>query len=366
LSGLELIFGGMSALSAAVTAWVAVISRQGNLRKKEAVPSRWRPRWIPQLEAGTWLLAFASVATAAVGVYLVATALGGDSKVKEAPLLRAVIPATFASACVAEDPPDGAVASMVCKPSPRIDSAHYALFHDRDAMNRSLGALVAEMALPKGDCEERGFAVSPYGTEGEGNWGRLLCYVDEAGSHISWTNEDLRILASAAAPVGADNELYKWWQTEGGPLPTSNLKSFPNKSEDDLIEWIPAPYRDHCSRSSWGGRTAEASLVCEVRGVDALGYASYESAAEMRAAFESRLGSPKEDEDPDCAANVTSGDSSYDIGTERAGRLVCYLSDGTGYYEWTYENAWVTAYASREDGDMRRLFGWWRHAHVPE
>ncbi len=363
MSVLELIFGGMSALSSLVTAWVAVVSRPHTSPKGgDGVhrPPGWDwPKWTPRL------LVFVSVATAVIGAYLIANALTADHGVKEAPLLRAVVPATFGKDCEAEEPPKGALASLACTPSPRIPNAHYALFHDAAAMNQAMSARVRDLGLPKGDCETNGFAVSAYGTEGEGNWGRLLCYVDEEGSHVNWTNEDLRILASAVAPVDADNELYQWWRYEGGPLPTSNLKSFPTGTEEDLLDWIPAAYRKGCSRSSWGGRTAEASLICHPESIDALGFASYESRPEMREAFESRLGRASEDEDPPCSARTRAGDSSYHIGTERIGRLVCYVSEGTSYIEWTYDRAHVSVYARRDDSDTAQLFGWWRRMDSP-
>ncbi|HEU5062339.1 MAG TPA: hypothetical protein VFT79_04180 [Solirubrobacterales bacterium] len=366
MSMIELIFGGISALSAVVTAWGAVARRSEALPPPVAKPGREHRRrdWRPST---TQLLVLASAVTGVVGIYLIVNALTDDQEIKEAPLLRAVIPATFSKDCEAEEPPDRALASVTCKPSPRVPIAHYALFNDRDAMNKALSAKVAELGIPPGNCETNGFAVSSYGTEGEGNWGRLLCYVDKDGSHVSWTNEDLRVLASALAPVGADNELYEWWRDEGGPLPTSNLKSFPTGSEESLLEWIPAAYREGCTRSGWGGRTADASVVCTVAGVDALGYASYESVVEMRKAFETRLGRAPEKGEPPCSARTKEGDSSYNSGDSgRAGRLVCYISDdGIGYYEWTYDSAYVSAYAQRDDGDMVRLFGWWRRAETP-
>jgi hypothetical protein len=363
MSVLELIFGGMSALSSAVAAWVALVSRsQGSSKVGDG--ARRLPRWDWQKIAPR-LLVFVSVASAVIGVYLIGSALTEDSRVKEAPLLRAVIPATFGKGCEAEEPPDEALASLACTPSPRIPSAHYALFHDTAAMNRAMSARVSELGLPKGDCETNGFAVSAYGTEGEGNWGRLLCYVDEEGSHVDWTNEDLRILASALAPVDADNELYEWWRYEGGPLPTSNLKSFPTGNEEDLLKWIPAAYRKNCSRSNWGGRTAKASVVCQPKNLDLLGFASYETRPEMREAFESRLGRSSENDNPPCSAHTRKGDSSYNIGSQRVGRLVCYVSEGIGYYEWTYDRAQVTVYARRDDGDMAQLYGWWRRMETP-
>jgi hypothetical protein len=233
-------------------------------------------------------------------------------------------------------------------------------------MDRAFVESTRSLGLPSGDCATNGFAIGPYGREDEGNWGKIACHADNESAYIRWTNEDLRIVASATARSDSDNELYRWWQKDGGPLPTSNLKTFPNAREKDLLDWIPASQRKKCDRSSWGGPSARASISCRPRGVDALGYASYNSDAEMTKAHAKRIGTkPKSDESP-CSAAGRAGDSTYGVHGQTGGRLVCYVTDGTAVYEWTLDGSHVTVFAKREDGNLRALFRWWLNADLPE
>lgn len=273
----------MSALSSAVSAWVAVSTR-GELKREAGPPpdteldpdereakgdgnppTKAERTLSRKARNRTLALIFVSLVSAGACVAFLASALLDDGNtISDAPFLRAVIPPAFSKTCEPVDPPEGAIASMSCRPSRLVVSVRYTLYRGSEAMRRALASQAAELGLPIGDCEQNGFAQGQYGSRGEGNWGNLICFLDEAGARISWTNEDLRIVATALAAADKDDELYKWWEEEAGPLPTYNLKSFPSAAETRLLDWIPASHRRDCKRSSWGGPAAKASF-CALR-----------------------------------------------------------------------------------------------------
>jgi hypothetical protein len=134
-------------------------------------------------------------------------------------------------------------ASVVCDKGPggALPQVEYVLFHDTISANRQFDAVVTShprtMNPQAGDCAQTqhvpgGGAWLGSGEDkvthilGEGSpeqmatsGGRMICYVDENGLYwIDWVDNDTHIYASASAASENYLDLFKWWESEAGPV----------------------------------------------------------------------------------------------------------------------------------------------------
>ncbi len=128
--------------------------------------------------------------------------------------LLAHVPANLQSpACTrAATPPPGAIAAVDCfTDTPQLLT--YALFADQASMSAAYEAEVdfSGIARGTGNCGAGEPAedtwLDPDGAES----GRLLCYEDGLSAVVTWSHEELLILAEARRPGGTIRQTYNFW-----------------------------------------------------------------------------------------------------------------------------------------------------------
>jgi hypothetical protein len=95
--------------------------------------------------------------------------------------------------------------------------------------------------------------------------------------------------------------------------------------------------------------------------VASAGYFRYASVEQLEGAFDALL--------QDKAAVTDGTDCSvgpalvgYTIGDVTAGRLACYLVDGTAVVQWTNRDLRMMGFGADPSGDFSKVFTWWQDA----
>ena len=137
-----------------------------------------------------------------------------------AALLLEHVPPAIVAGCV----PDaqrlwpGELATVVCTDDEEGVTVTYSGFQGADAVeaaiDSSLEGVDASALAPSCDL---GTFVGPYEVEGE-EVGRVVCWAEEGGQAIMWSDDRLAILAVAASPTLDAAGLYLWW-LGAGPIP---------------------------------------------------------------------------------------------------------------------------------------------------
>lgn len=108
----------------------------------------------------------------------------------------------------------GLVEEQECIPpgSTTPTAVTYLQYEDAESMDAAFNALTVD--LTSGSCPSLG--VAPYGSEEQQRVGRAACYVATSSENtITWTNEDLNILAFAVSSYLTHEQLTSWWQYAG-------------------------------------------------------------------------------------------------------------------------------------------------------
>ena len=127
--------------------------------------------------------------------------------------LTAHVPTGFRDTC---DPlsPGEAEAAVDCTP---LDDdaptyARYFQFQDQLLMDDAFDAYAGK--LQARDCPDQQTSWNADGTSG-----RVACYTDDIGvNYLVWTDEELDILGYAESILVGPVRLYRWWDTEAGPV----------------------------------------------------------------------------------------------------------------------------------------------------
>lgn len=136
-----------------------------------------------------------------------------------AALLLEHVPPAIAQGCV-PDPQrlwPGELATLVCTDDTTGVTVTYSGFESADAVEAAIDAElegIDESALAL-SCD-LGTYVGPYEVEGE-EVGRLVCWAEQGGQAIMWSDDRLAILAVAASPTLDAAGLYLWW-LDAGPV----------------------------------------------------------------------------------------------------------------------------------------------------
>jgi hypothetical protein len=149
------------------------------------------------------------------------------------------------------------------------------------------------------------------------------------------------------------------------PLPVPSVGSVPPSAipADDLLARIPAAFSADCATVAPDPANGLlAVLQCAPAGdVASAAYFRYATLDALEGAFDQLL---------DHNAAVTDGTDcsvgpalvEYTIGDVTAGRLACYLLDGTAVVQWTNRELGIMGFAADPSGDFAKTFAWWQNA----
>lgn len=137
-----------------------------------------------------------------------------------AALLLEHVPPAIAQGCVPDQQRlwHGELATLVCTDEAGGVTVTYSGFDGVDAVeaaiDTSLEGIDVSAAAPACDL---GTFTGPYEVEGE-EVGRVVCWPEQGGQAIMWSDDRLAILAVAVSPTLDAAGLYLWW-LEAGPIP---------------------------------------------------------------------------------------------------------------------------------------------------
>jgi hypothetical protein len=135
-------------------------------------------------------------------------------------LLLEHVPEAIAPGCV-PDPQrlwPGELATIVCTDDAGGVTVTYSGFQSADAVEAAIDASLEgiDVSALAPSCDQGTF-VGPYEVEGE-EVGRVVCWTEQGGQAIMWSDDRLAILAVAASPTLDPAGLYLWW-LGAGPIP---------------------------------------------------------------------------------------------------------------------------------------------------
>ena len=152
---------------------------------------------------------------------------------------------------------------------------------------------------------------------------------------------------------------------DGGNGGDAELGAFPNQFEETLLSHLPEGFIDSCVRLEFDlPASANAAITCLPKGADFIGYIQYNTRDTMNRDYNSAV----EDEDviknsgsAGCQNGVPS-EGVYTRANKQPGRLMCYLDGGDGSMDWTHESLGIYSFATRSDGNLKKLFEFWINA----
>jgi hypothetical protein len=136
-----------------------------------------------------------------------------------AALLLEHVPPAIAPGCV----PDtqrvwvGELATLVCTDEASDVTVTYSGFDGAEAVEAAIDASLEgiDLSAVAASCD-LGTFVGPYDVEDE-EVGRVVCWAEQGGQAIMWSDDRLAILAVAVSPTLDAAGLYLWW-LEAGPI----------------------------------------------------------------------------------------------------------------------------------------------------
>ena len=150
--------------------------------------------------------------------------------------------------------------------------------------------------------------------------------------------------------------------TPDGPVPSA--AAVPSVAPTvDLLSRVPAAFSANCSAAEADPANGLlAALECAPAGdAGSAAYFRYDSLEALEDTFTAVLaGDSAITEGTDCSVGPALVD--YTIGDQPAGRLACYLVDGTAVALWTNVDLLMMAMGVEASGDFGKLFTWWQDA----
>jgi hypothetical protein len=136
-----------------------------------------------------------------------------------AALLLEHIPPAIAQGCVPDEQRlwEGELATLVCTDEEGGVTVTYSGFESADTVEAAVDASLADMDLSSlaASCD-LGTFVGPYDVEDE-EVGRVVCWAEQGGQAIMWSDDRLAMLAVAVSPTLDPAGLYLWW-LDAGPI----------------------------------------------------------------------------------------------------------------------------------------------------
>ena len=154
----------------------------------------------------------------------------------------------------------------------------------------------------------------------------------------------------------------------GEPLPAAPSPtpepSFPTAAEADLIEHVPASFRDSCARSSFAqNEESLAAVGCVVPmgiGSATVTFQQLPDQAALQQLYENTLSFMGVTADSGPCGGEWPAEGTYTIGGEPAGRVGCaLLGEIAAIISWTDERLLIHGYAEGFGVDRQQLYDWW-------
>jgi hypothetical protein len=146
---------------------------------------------------------------------------------------------------------------------------------------------------------------------------------------------------------------------------TGDLGAFPNQFEQDLLSHLPEDFIDQCSRLEFElPQTANAAITCTPNGADFIGYVQYDRFEPMNRDYNSSVrdqGVIRNSGSAGCQ-NGSPAEGTYTRGNKSPGRLMCYFDGDEAWMDWTHDTLSIYTFASRSDGNLKKLFNFWVNA----
>jgi hypothetical protein len=192
-------------------------------------------------------------------------------------------------------------------------------------------------------------------SEGAGFWRNWPALTAAAAALLTAIGTLIGGLA-AAGIIGGEGGDERTPTTLETTLATTSLPFEATADEERLGRMIPETIRSDCARAQPLAVRTLASISCRPPDAGGLAYHLFESPTGLNAYMRDRLDFG---DDGSKCGEAASGSSSYRVGNETVGRLVCYLDGGKAWIEWSNVKAIVYAYAYRDDADWQALFNFW-------
>ena len=157
------------------------------------------------------------------------------------------------------------------------------------------------------------------------------------------------------------------------PVPASSPATVPIASQgpvavasapvDDLLAHVPSAFSGSCTAVEPDPDNGLLAVVqcAPAAEVASAAYFRYASVEQLEGAFDALLEDKGAVTDgTDCSVGPALVE--YTIGDVTAGRLACYLVDGTAVVQWTNRDLRMMGFGADASGDFARVFTWWQDA----
>ena len=146
---------------------------------------------------------------------------------------------------------------------------------------------------------------------------------------------------------------------------TADLGAFPNQFEQNLLSHLPEDFIDQCARLEFNlPQTANAAITCTSDGADFIGYVQYDRFDPMNRDYNSSVrdqGVIRNSGSAGCQ-NGSPAEGTYTRANKSPGRLMCYFDGDEAWMDWTHDSLSIYTFASRSDGNLKKLFDFWVNA----
>ncbi len=146
------------------------------------------------------------------------------------------------------------------------------------------------------------------------------------------------------------------------PLPSASTGASLTPA-GDVLDHVPAAISGSCTpTASDPANGLVAAVQCAPAGeIDRAAYFRYDGMAALEAAFAAVMADAGAvTQGTDCSVGPAMVE--YTVGDRSAGRLACYLADGTAVALWTNTELLMMGIGAETSGDFGRLFTWWQDA----
>lgn len=265
-----------------------------------------------------------------------------------------------------------AIAAVNCHAAGSAQEVTYELLPDAPATQGAYRARVASSGVVPGSsgCWDGRSGEVDY------SYGRALCWSDASAglTRVVWTDERIRVLASAAAASDDLQALVDWWWNAAmlHPTPTSAGLS---PDEQFLMDQVPGWLRPSCeaydATADAAAHKGVADPVGDLGAIDCLpndtliedvGWFRFTTPAALRAWYARRIAQVGVSTNSGGCYDGTLGETAWS-----AGRIACYrrASNSLAAIRWINERAQLYGALNGTKPDLPALFSWWQDGSLP-
>ncbi len=265
-----------------------------------------------------------------------------------------------------------ALAAVNCRAGGSAQEVTYELLPDASATQGGYRARVASSGVVPGSsgCWD--------GRSGEvdHSYGRVLCWSDASAglTRVTWTDERVGVLASAAAASGDLQALVDWWWNAAMLHPTPTSAGL-TPDEQFLLDQVPGFLRPSCeaydATADAAAHVGVADPVGDLGAIDCLptdtliedvGWFRFTTPAALRAWYARRIAQVGVSTSSGGCSDGTPGETAWS-----AGRIACYrrASNNRAAIRWINERAGLYGALNGSNNDLPALVTWWQDGGLP-